>query len=160
MVSRANLCRTSVDLSAISQSIAQRLSASDPARKANFHIADGMIVSADPSLLGSVMEHLLGNAWKFTKRCDVAQVEAGVEVQAEESVYFVRDNGVGFNMRYAEKLFGAFQRLHRAEDFAGDGIGLATVRRVIHRHGGRVWADAKVNGGATIFFTLGRPGQA
>jgi signal transduction histidine kinase len=156
LVSRANLSRGSVDLSAMAESIGQRLSSSDPVRKGNFRVAPGLTVSADAALLGGVMDHLLGNAWKFTKTRELAEIEVGVEVTAGEPVYFVRDNGVGFNMRYAEKLFGAFQRLHRAEDFEGNGIGLATVRRVIHRHGGRVWADAKVNGGATFFFTLGR----
>jgi light-regulated signal transduction histidine kinase (bacteriophytochrome) len=161
LVSRAGLCRSSVDLSGMAESIGQRLAASDPARKANFRIASGLVASADPALLGGVMDNLLSNAWKFTKTRETAEIEVGLDAgQSGEPVYFVRDNGVGFNMKYAGKLFGAFQRLHRVEDFEGNGIGLATVRRVIHRHGGRVRAEAKVNCGATFFFTLGEPDHA
>ena len=156
-VSRAGLCRGSVDLSKMAESICQGLAASDSTRKANFRIAPELVVSADAALLRRVMDNLLGNAWKFTKNRPVAEIEAGLAEHAGEPVYFVRDNGAGFNMKYADKLFGAFQRLHRSEDFEGNGIGLATVRRVIHRHGGRIWADAKVDGGATFFFTLGKP---
>jgi PAS domain S-box-containing protein len=157
LVSRAGLCRSPVDLSRMAESICQRLAATDPARKANFRIAPGMVVSADAALLRGVMENLLGNAWKFTKTRETAEIEVGVvAAHSEEPVYFVRDNGVGFNMKYADKLFGAFQRLHRSEEFEGNGIGLATVRRVIHRHGGRVRAEAQPDRGATFFFTLGK----
>jgi PAS domain S-box-containing protein len=158
LVSRAGLCRSWVDLSSMAESIGQRLAASDPTRKAHFRIASGLVASADPALLRGVMDNLLGNAWKFTKTRETAEIEVGLDgEQCGEPVYFVRDNGVGFNMKYADKLFGAFQRLHRIEDFEGNGIGLATVRRVIHRHGGRVRAEAKVDCGATFFFTLGKP---
>ena len=155
-VSRAGLCRNPIDLSCMAESIGQRLTASDRGRQANFRVAPGLTVSADPALLRGVMDNLLGNAWKFTRTREAAEIEVGVTTQSSEPVYFVRDNGVGFNMKYADKLFGAFQRLHRMEDFDGNGIGLATVRRVIHRHGGRVWAEAEVNRGATFFFTLGK----
>ena len=106
------------------------------------------------------MEHLLGNAWKFSRTREAAEIEVGREERSGEHVFYVRDNGVGFNMKYADKLFGAFQRQHRAGDFEGNGIGLAAVRRAIHRHGGRVWAEAKVNQGATFFFTLGNPDRS
>ena len=100
------------------------------------------------------MENLLGNAWKYTGRRGTARIEFGTEKIGGETVYFVRDNGAGFDMRYANKLFGAFQRLHSAEEYQGTGIGLATVQRIVHRHGGRVWADAAPGKGAVFFFTL------
>jgi light-regulated signal transduction histidine kinase (bacteriophytochrome) len=102
-----------------------------------------------------VLDNLIGNAWKFTRARDLARIEIGAaEARGAGRVFFVRDNGVGFDMRQAGRLFGAFQRLHRQDEFEGTGIGLATVRRVIHRHGGRVWAEGAVDKGATIFFTL------
>ena len=160
-VSRAGLCRGPQDLSGLAESICQRLAAAEPARKATFRIAPGLVLSADPVLLRGVMDNLLGNAWKFTRTREAAEIELGVTAAPSgDAVYFVRDNGVGFNMKYAGKLFGAFQRLHRAELFEGNGIGLATVRRVVHRHGGRVWAEAKVDRGATFFFTLGKSDSA
>jgi light-regulated signal transduction histidine kinase (bacteriophytochrome) len=116
----------------------------------------------DASLLEVVLTNLFGNAWKFSSRCPHARIEFGClplsldgrEERDKDAVYFVRDNGAGFDMAYTQKLFGAFQRLHKASEFPGTGIGLATVQRIIHRHGGRVWAEAQVGQGATFFFTL------
>jgi light-regulated signal transduction histidine kinase (bacteriophytochrome) len=109
---------------------------------------------ADEPLARTILEHLIGNAWKFTAGRPDAHIECGLIDGVDPPVYFVRDNGSGFDMTYAERLFGAFQRLHPAEQFEGRGIGLAAVQRIVRRHGGRVWAEAAPNQGATFFFTL------
>jgi light-regulated signal transduction histidine kinase (bacteriophytochrome) len=108
----------------------------------------------DRALLEQVLVNLLSNAFKFTARCAAARVEVGALRQGEETVYYVRDNGVGFDMRYAERLFGVFQRLHAQEDFEGTGIGLSIVHRIVTRHGGRVWAESRLGEGTTLYFTL------
>jgi light-regulated signal transduction histidine kinase (bacteriophytochrome) len=127
-------------------------------RRVEVVIRPGMAARADCRLMMVVLENLLGNAWKFTARCPAPRVEAGETVSAQgERAFFIRDNGAGFDMAYAGKLFQAFQRLHSAADYEGTGIGLAIVQRIIHRHGGRVWAEAAPGEGAAFFFTIPAP---
>lgn len=151
--SRTELQRQPVDLSALAQQIIGELQDAQPDHQVDFTFQDGIVANGDAQLLRVALSNLLGNAWKFTGKQAQPQIEFGAEYGAE-TIYFVRDNGIGFNMEMAENLFGAFQRLHRATEFQGTGIGLATVQRIIHRHGGRVWAESAVNQGATFFFTL------
>ena len=132
----------------------EELKNTQPERKSEFVISPGMIIKGDKSLLTIALQNLLGNAWKFTGKCPQAKIEFGVEEQNGEKVYFIKDNGTGFNMQYKDKLFQPFQRLHSDKDYEGTGIGLATVQRVIRRHGGRVWAEAEKGKGATFHFTL------
>lgn len=153
-VTRSELRRESVDLTALARLVLARLQKNEPERRVEFIISDGLVVEADMHLMGIVLENLLGNAWKFTGKRPIARIELDTQEKEEHMVYFVRDNGAGFEMKYANKLFGAFQRLHSATEFDGTGIGLATVRRIIQRHGGEVWAEGEVNQGATIYFTL------
>lgn len=152
---RAELIFESVDLSAIGRSVVSNLSKADPERQVEIVVADNLRTNADPDLTRVVLENLLGNAWKFSSHEEFARIELGMTYHYSQPVFFVRDNGVGFDMTYADKLFGAFQRLHAMSEFQGIGIGLATVHRIIQRHGGRIWADASVGKGATFFFTLG-----
>lgn len=152
-VTRAELRRDAVDLSRLCRGIAATLRESAPERDATFIIADGAGAHGDPLLLRQALENLLGNAWKYTSKTPGARIEFGVAAASGTTTYFVRDNGVGFDMAYAGKLFGAFQRLHGAE-FEGTGIGLATVQRIIQRHGGTIRAEGTVGGGATFYFTL------
>ena len=155
-VSRRPLRREPVDLSAQTREIAAELGKSQPERAVEFVIADGLTANGDVGLLRVALENLLGNSWKFTSREERGRIEFGSTVlEGGGRVYFVRDNGVGFDEAYAGKLFGAFQRLHGPDQFEGTGIGLATVQRIVRRHGGRVWAEGEVGEGATFFFTLG-----
>ncbi len=153
-VARAPLARRQVDLSALAESVAGELQREQPDRKVELVIQPELSVEADPALLRIALENLMGNAWKFTSKREAAHIELGVQNGAGEPVFFLRDNGSGFDMHYVEKLFGAFQRLHTNEEFPGTGIGLATVQRVFHKHGGRVWAEGEPNRGATFYFTL------
>lgn len=153
-MTRMEMHRHHVNLSSIARAIARELQESQPERQARFVIADNLTAYGDGRLLQIALANLLGNAWKFTGNKPVAIIEFGVESQNGRQVYFVRDNGAGFDMRYAGKLFGAFQRLHAGTEFPGTGIGLATVQRIVHRHGGRIWADGRVGEGATFYFTL------
>lgn len=155
---RAELIFESVDLSAIGRSVVSNLSKADPERQVEIVVADNLRTNADPDLTRVVLENLLGNAWKFSSHEEFARIELGMTYHYSQPVFFVRDNGVGFDMTYADKLFGAFQRLHAMSEFQGIGIGLATVHRIILRHGGRIWADASVGKGATFFFTLENEG--
>lgn len=163
-VSRAELRRERVDLSALALEVADNLRRHEPGRAVELRVADGLAAECDARLMRIVLENLLGNAWKFTGRCAAPRIEVGCTAkpapgspsdQPAAPAFFIRDNGAGFEEAYAAKLFGVFQRLHTADQFAGTGIGLANVQRIIHRHGGRVWAEAKVDQGATFYFTLG-----
>ncbi len=153
-LSRQELQRSNVDLSAVVGAIAENLRQSDPSREVDFVIAPAAQAQCDRRLLEVALQNLLANAWKFTGKNSHARIEFGVFGENGKSVFFVRDNGAGFDMAYASKLFGTFQRLHAQGEFEGHGIGLATVRRVINRHGGRVWAEGQVGKGATFSFTL------
>lgn len=151
---RCELVRSTVDLSRSAREIADQLQKSDSGRKAAFTITPDLIVDGDPTLLRAVLENLLGNAWKFTSKRSNTSIEFGNRLEGQRTVFFVRDNGAGFDMRYADKLFGVFQRLHDGGQFPGTGVGLATVQRIIHRHGGSIWADSVVGEGATFCFSL------
>ena len=129
----------------------------EPERRVESVVQPHLVAAADAALLNVMLTNLLGNAWKFTAKHETARIEVGVADADGERAYFVRDDGAGFDLSQAEHLFGAFQRFHPAADFAGDGIGLATVQRLVSRHGGRVWAEAEVERGATFFFTLPAP---
>lgn len=153
-VTRDELSREEVDLSVLAQEIAAELLQFQKDREVEFIVASGLRAYGDPRLLRIALENLLGNAWKFTGPHPRARIEFGMSEESGERVYFVRDDGVGFDTTYAGKLFGAFQRLHDAREFPGTGIGLATVQRVINRHGGRIWAEAEVDKGTTFYFTL------
>jgi light-regulated signal transduction histidine kinase (bacteriophytochrome) len=160
-LSRDKLQFSEVDLAGIARSIGKECRERDPERQAQILVQETMQARGDRRLLSVILQNLLGNAWKFTSRVEMARIEVGSQPQeAGETVYFVKDNGAGFDMAYAEKLFGTFQRLHSPADFAGTGIGLATVKRVIDRHGGRVWAQSKEGEGTVFFFTLGTAGSA
>ncbi len=153
-LTRTEMRRERVDLSALAQAIATELRQRAPERHVDFVIESGLVVDGDSRLLRVAIENLLENAWKFTSKTPRARIEVGAKIEAGRKSHFVRDNGAGFDMAYADKLFGAFQRLHGANEFPGTGIGLATVQRVLHRHGGQAWADGKVGQGATISFSL------
>jgi len=154
-VTRAELAREPVDLTALVRSAAARVEASDSGRRVEIVVEDGLACVGDPRLLAVVFDNLLNNAWKFTgKRAD-ARIEVGAAATEEGPAFYVRDNGAGFDMAYADKLFGVFQRLHAASDFDGTGVGLATVQRIVRRHGGRAWAQGEIDRGSTFFFTLG-----
>jgi light-regulated signal transduction histidine kinase (bacteriophytochrome) len=156
-VGRVDIRREHACLSEIAQSIADQLRRKEPERQVTFAIREGLVAEADNRLLRVALDSLISNAWKFTSRTDRPTIEIGSEARDNETVYFIRDNGAGFNMTYASKLFSAFQRLHGESEFPGIGIGLALVHRIVDRHGGRVWIEGSVGGGATVFFTLARP---
>jgi signal transduction histidine kinase len=148
------LVRKRVDLTAMARSIAEEMATTEPERTVEFTFAEGAVASADQGLMQVVMENLIRNAWKYTSRHEHAAIEFGWSRREEGKVFFVRDDGAGFDQRRADKLFHPFQRLHAPSEFPGTGIGLATVQRIIARHGGKVWAEGQVEQGATFYFTL------
>lgn len=153
-VTRSEMRTEVVDLSEMARTIVVQLRRSDAGRKVDIRIEEGLSTRGDNRLLQIMLTNLLENAWKFTSKREQAEIAFGREQKDGELTYFIRDNGAGFDMSYADKLFGAFQRLHAAGEFDGTGIGLATVQRVVHRHGGRVWAEGTLGKGATFYFTL------
>lgn len=156
-VTRAEIHRESIDLSRLANDVAQEIRSSEPQRTVALKIAEGLQADGDTRLVRVALQNLIGNAWKFTSKRERAEIEFGEKSANGDRAYFVRDNGAGFDPSYASRLFGPFQRLHAATEFPGTGIGLATVQRIVHRHGGAVWAEGLVNRGATIYFTLRRP---
>jgi PAS domain S-box-containing protein len=153
-LSRIEMNITTTDLSDLVKITAAEFNAASPDRKVDFVVQPGLIAKADRNLMQIALENLIGNAWKYTRKKAEAKIEFSSFLRDSKTVYFIRDNGVGFDMRYVNKLFGAFQRLHSASEFEGSGIGLATVRRIIRRHQGTIWAEGIVNEGAVFYFTL------
>jgi signal transduction histidine kinase len=153
-VSRGDMKREAVNITGLAETVVADLRTQYPARQVEMKIAPAMVAQGDARLLRVALENLLGNAWKFTAKQPLASIEFGNSVENGQSVFFIRDNGAGFDMSQAEKLFGTFQRLHSSEEFPGTGIGLATVQRIINRHRGRIWAHGTPGQGATFFFSL------
>jgi light-regulated signal transduction histidine kinase (bacteriophytochrome) len=153
-VSRAELHPLTIDLSEIARKIVDELREANPERRVAVNITSGLTAHGDAQLLRIALENLLNNAWKYSGKRNQAEIEFGMRTRNGEACYFVEDNGAGFDMAYASKLFGAFQRLHDAKEFPGTGVGLATVQRIIHRHGGHIWAEAVLDKGSTFYFTL------
>ena len=154
-IAKTDLNHESVDLSALAEEVAREIRETEPERQADLAIHGGLRAFGDRVLLRAVFSNLLGNAWKFTSKCTNPRIEVGkTRDSAGGTVFFVRDNGAGFEMKYAQRLFGPFQRLHSKDEFPGTGVGLATVQRIIGRHGGRIWAESHPGQGTTFFFTL------
>ncbi len=153
-VSRSELRRERIDLSAVARSVSCSLQQVDPARAVEFCVQDELEANTDPTLARTLLENLLGNAWKFTRDAREPRIEFGALTHQGRCAFFVRDNGVGFDMAFSGKLFTTFQRLHTSREFPGTGIGLATCHRIVDRHGGRIWAEAEVSRGATFYFSL------
>jgi light-regulated signal transduction histidine kinase (bacteriophytochrome) len=151
---RTEMLKKPVDLGAMSAEVIESLAADIGARQIDWKVSALPPVTGDPAMLRQVLFNLISNAVKYTSTRARAEIEIGSQASGREVTFFVRDNGVGFNMQYVDKLFGVFQRLHSGKDFEGTGIGLATVRRIIHRHGGRTWAEGEVDKGAAFYFTL------
>jgi PAS domain S-box-containing protein len=155
-VTRAEMYKEPIDLTKLANEVVQELETREPQRTVSLKIAEGMRAEGDSRLVRVALQNLIGNAWKFTSKKDDAEIEFGQQSSNGTRTFFIRDNGAGFEQSYASRLFGAFQRLHGSNEFPGSGIGLATVQRIIHRHGGSVWAEGSVNHGATIYFTFGQ----
>jgi light-regulated signal transduction histidine kinase (bacteriophytochrome) len=156
-ISRSELRRAAIDVGEIGRKVLDAIVEREPGRRIELRVRDGMPARGDARLVQVLLENLLGNAWKFTQRSEAPSIELGMQGEADETVYFVRDNGVGFDEAFAGRLFAPFQRLHSDTDFPGTGIGLATAARIVRRHGGRIWAKSKPGEGAAFFFTLGAP---
>ena len=154
-LSRQEMKRQRFDLSSVAGSIAAELRAANPPRHVEISIQADMPINADPGLMRAALDNLISNAWKFTANAVPAKIAVGVEQRDGVTAYFVRDNGAGFEMKYAHKLFAPFQRLHHTSEFEGTGIGLATVKKIIDRHGGTVWISSAPGVGTTAFFTVG-----
>lgn len=159
-VTRSELNRARVDMTKLARTVIERLERAQPGRDLEIVVQEGLIAEGDARLLGVVFDNLLGNAWKFTSKRSGARIEVGSLALDGVATYFVRDNGAGFDMAYAGKLFGVFQRLHTSAEFEGTGVGLATVQRIVRRHGGRIWAESERGRGATFYFTLDGPKSA
>jgi PAS domain S-box-containing protein len=153
-LTRGELNRENINLSQLAQDILGKMQSQEPEHRVTWDIADGLQAKADEKLARTVLENLLGNAWKYSSKRDSPLIEVGSITKDEQTYFYIKDNGVGFNMANADKLFGAFQRLHTDTEFPGHGIGLATCQRIIHRHGGTIWAEAKPDKGATFYFSL------
>ena len=143
-----------VNLSSIVRSVSEELKRSQPDRNAKFIISQEIIAYGDRTLIDDVLRNLLENAWKFTAKCSETRIEFGVIHQDGKPVYYVKDNGIGFDMKYSDKLFKVFSRLHNQNEYPGTGIGLANVQRIIRRHGGQIWAESEIGKGTTFYFTL------
>jgi light-regulated signal transduction histidine kinase (bacteriophytochrome) len=160
-INRSELDRMEIDLSQMCGKILENLAREAPDRTMEIAVQPGLTVQADRRLMLVALENMLGNAWKFTSRCERPRIEVNETTSPEgDRILFIRDNGAGFDMQYVGKIFDAFQRLHSTDEFEGTGIGLAIVQRIIHRHGGRIWAEAEIERGATFFFTLPERGMA
>jgi light-regulated signal transduction histidine kinase (bacteriophytochrome) len=153
-LNRGDLKHDRVDLTALAGEVAAEMKGREPERHVTFDIEPGLSAAGDTALVRVALENLLGNSWKFTAKTPEANVTVGRTVTAGGPAFFVRDDGAGFDMAHADKLFGAFQRLHQEREFPGNGVGLAIVQRVVNRHGGRVWAEGRPGEGATFYFTL------
>jgi signal transduction histidine kinase len=158
-VSRVELQRERVDMTRVADAVMKQLRATQPDRVVEFVAQEGVTADGDPTLLRALFDNLLGNAWKFTGARTGGRIAFGTTKQNGSMAYYIKDNGAGFDMAYSDKLFAPFQRLHQARDFAGTGIGLATVQRIVRRHGGEIWAEAAVGAGATFYFTLASTGK-
>jgi len=154
-VNRAEINSIAFDMSLVCGAVVEELRADEPTREISIDIQPAMMVQGDPHLIRDALANLIGNAWKFTGKTPDACIRFRCEQKDGETVYMVEDNGAGFDMEYADKLFTPFQRLHHERDFLGTGIGLSTVQRIIYRHGGKIWTEGKINQGATFYFTLG-----
>ncbi len=153
-LTRGELNRENIDLSSLAVDILKKMQSQEPTHKVTWDIADGLQAKADEKLIRTTLENLLGNAWKYSSKKESPLIEMGSNTKGDRNIFYIKDNGVGFNMANADKLFGAFQRLHTDEEFPGHGIGLATCQRIIHRHGGTIWAEAEPDKGATFYFSL------